>query len=243
LVIDNFDGPSAFSIRDYMPSSVQGHIIFTTRSGEARKLGNHIPVTGMTDEEALDLLMTCGELDKTEEINITEGAKIIHRLGNMPLAIDLAGAYLSGRAGLVRIQDFLPRYNEQAEEIMQVLPWISDYSADMRQNESSVFTTWEMMDYGRRAAHRPVCAWPFCHSPWFSDHQQPPVGRVLFSPQHTQYTHFYRYCTVHQEMMVRLLEPHTDYGAQKISFLNIFGFFNCMNIQKSYSTHTIRKGT
>ncbi|KAH8585793.1 hypothetical protein B0O99DRAFT_603016 [Bisporella sp. PMI_857] len=176
LILDNFDDPSKVDIREYMPTSEQGCIILTARSGEVRKLGNHIPVTGMTDEEALDLLLTSGKLDKTDEANITEGATIVNRLGNMPLAVDLAGTYLGGRAGLVRVQDFLARYNAQAEVIMQILPGVSDYSIDMRQNGTSIFATWELM--------------------------------------------------------VQLLEPHTELGAQKLAFLNVLGFFNSKDISE-----------
>jgi tetratricopeptide (TPR) repeat protein len=189
LVLDNFDDPSKFSIRDYMPASVQGRIIFTTRSGEVRMLGNPIPVAGMTDDEALDLLTTSGNLDKKDETNVVEGAKIVDRLGNMPLAVDLAGTYLGSRAGLLRVQDFLARYNAQAEAIMQVLPGVSDYSVDMRQNDTSVFATWELM--------------------------------------------------------VQVLEPQTELGAQKVALLNILGFFNGKNISEELfrTYYTQRRNT
>jgi len=144
LVFDNFDDPSKLAIREYIPSSIQGHVIITTRAGDVEVLGNSIPVTGMTDEEALNLLMISANLDKTDETNITEGAKIVKRLGNMPLAIDLAGAYFRRRYGLIRIQDFLTRYNAQAEAILQVTPGISEYANDLSQSETSVFATWEL---------------------------------------------------------------------------------------------------
>lgn len=176
LVLDNFDDPSKYAIRDYLPTSVKGHIIFTSRSGDARKFGNHIPVAGMTDAEALDLLMTSGGLNRTDENTIVEGAKIVNRLGNMPLAIDLAGAYLRDRAGLVSVQEFLPRYNAQADAILQVIPGVSEYSNDLRQNDTSVFATWELT--------------------------------------------------------VRLLEPDTEIGAQKIAFLNVIGFFDNEDISE-----------
>ncbi|KAI8624763.1 hypothetical protein F5Y19DRAFT_453228 [Xylariaceae sp. FL1651] len=144
LVFDNFDDPSKFALQDYIPPSVQGHIIITTRTADVTKLGNGIPVAGMTDEEALNLLMASGNLEKADETNITEGSKITKRLGNMPLAIDLAGAYLARRAGLVRIGDFLTRYDAQAEAILQVTPGVSEYANDLGQNETSVFATWEM---------------------------------------------------------------------------------------------------
>ncbi|KAI3325703.1 hypothetical protein HD806DRAFT_454660 [Xylariaceae sp. AK1471] len=186
LVFDNFDDPSKFSIGDYIPSSVQGHIIITTRAADVKVLGNGIPVAGMTDEEALHLLMASGNLEKADETNITEGLKITKRLGNMPLAIDLAGAYLARRAGLVRIQDFLTRYDAQAEAILQVTPGVSEYANDLRQNETSVFATWEMT--------------------------------------------------------VRLLDPDTELGAQKIAFLNILGFFNYEDISEDlFRTYYAKK--
>jgi tetratricopeptide (TPR) repeat protein len=186
LVFDNFDDPSKFAIRDYIPSSLLGHIIITTRAADITALGIGIPVTGMTDAEALHLLMVSGNLVQADETNIKEGSKITKRLGNMPLAIDLAGAYLARRAGLVRIQDFLPRYDAQAEAILQVTPGVSEYANDLRQNETSVFATWEMT--------------------------------------------------------VRLLDPETELGAQKIDFLNILGFFNNEDISEDlFRTYYVKK--
>ena len=144
LVFDNFDDPSRFAIQDYIPPSVRGHIIVTTRAADVRALGHSIPVAGMTDEEALHLLISSGNLDKADETNITEGSKITKRLGNMPLAIDLAGAYLARRTGLVKIRDFLTRYDAHAEAILQITPGVSEYTNDLPQNETSVFVTWEM---------------------------------------------------------------------------------------------------
>jgi len=144
LVFDNFDDPSKLAIQDYIPSSIHGHVIITTRAGDVETLGNSILVTGMTDEEAFHLLMTSANLDRENETNITEGAKIVKRLGNMPLAIDLAGAYFRRRYGLIRIQDFLARYNAQAEAILHITPGISEYANDLSQSETSVFATWEL---------------------------------------------------------------------------------------------------
>jgi tetratricopeptide (TPR) repeat protein len=144
LVLDNFDDPSKFSIRNYMPVSMQGRIIITTRAREVGKLGTHIPVAGMSDWEALDLLLSSGGLDRSDENNIVQGAKIVNRLGNMPLAIDLAGSYLSNRAGMVKINDFLDRYSKQAEAVLQVVPGVSEYANDLKQSDTSVFATWEL---------------------------------------------------------------------------------------------------
>ena len=95
IVFDNFDDPDAFGgVSDLFPVSSLGSILVTSRHTTSRSLGKTIVLQGMRQEEALKLLLGQTSIEQTEE-NLTLATRVLERLGNLPLAIDTAGAYIN----------------------------------------------------------------------------------------------------------------------------------------------------
>jgi tetratricopeptide (TPR) repeat protein len=149
LVFDNFDDPMSFSnksIKEYFPRGGQGSVLITSRHAEAKSLGQHIDVSTMSDEEALELLFGRSRVDRND-LNLQEGTKIIKRLGHHALAIDQAGAYI-----LVRNLDvnlYLTHYNDRRKKVLSEAPELWDYKRMLKDNPETatkltVFTTWEL---------------------------------------------------------------------------------------------------
>jgi hypothetical protein len=143
MVFDNFDHPQGYQhIHMLLPPSGRGVVLFTSRHGAAAELGVTIKVSGMTDNEGLQLLsgQSVGHIDQNT------GKQILKVLGHLPLAIDQARAYIQARQ--LSFQDFLKHYKQRRKQILQSTPWFSRYQRDMEDGQGlkalSVFTTWEM---------------------------------------------------------------------------------------------------
>jgi tetratricopeptide (TPR) repeat protein len=150
IVFDNFDDPNSFNdknIKDYFPGGANGAILFTTRHGDVMRLGNVVAVGEMSQDEGLELLFGQAHCDRSERSTQTAKA-IISQLGNLALAIDQAGAYISTRKNLP-LDLFLDHYNNRRQKVLQETPsslW--EYRRRLSPSEAetslSVFTTWEM---------------------------------------------------------------------------------------------------
>jgi len=89
LVFDNLDNPDDLSgIVSFFPASQCGCILITSRLSGSNELGQSIEMDHMEKEEGLQLLLH-DELGAAEEI--------LKLLGNLPLAIDQARAYILRR--------------------------------------------------------------------------------------------------------------------------------------------------
>jgi tetratricopeptide (TPR) repeat protein len=146
LVLDNYDDPSQFdNIRYYLPDSKLGSVITTSRHLDSTRLGVSVEVTGMAEDESLELLLRRSRHQRTEA-NEMLGKSIVRRLGYLPLAIDQAGSYMQWRK--VRLGDFLDHYRQRRESVLQHTPLLWDYRKQLtdgdREARLSVFTTWDL---------------------------------------------------------------------------------------------------
>ena len=149
LVFDNFDDPKAFEgrdIKEYFPHSENGAILFTSRHGDVKRLGQVISINEMSQSEGLELLFRQVRCDRNES-NRLVGKQIITRLGNLALAIDQAGAYISARS--LPLHLFIDHYNMRREKVLKETPsTLWEYRRKLNDVEEetslSVFTTWEM---------------------------------------------------------------------------------------------------
>lgn len=146
VVFDNYDDPEAFQVRsinDYIPTGVNGAILFTSRHHDTRRLGNLISVPSMTIDESLELLLHKSSSSAKEKMEASEIASI---LGCLPLALDQAAAYIESR-GLL-LGDFIWEYKARKQVILQAIPDQWEYRKMLQGSEIekalSVFTTWEM---------------------------------------------------------------------------------------------------
>ena len=102
-------------------------------------------------DEGVKLLLQHNDLDAELDANHNEADKIVTRLGQHPLAIDQAAAYIADHPSLTRnLAGFLPLYEAKREQILKHTPedtW--EYGDERlgrnaRNNAVCAFTTWEM---------------------------------------------------------------------------------------------------
>ena len=139
VVFDNYDNPKAFQrqgIHYYIPSGNNGRILFTSRHADSKRLGYPITVSGMSDEESLDLLLQRPPIDQSEK---AAGLDIVSTLGHLALALDQAGAYI--RARNLQLKEFTRHYNERREIVLKEIPDEWEYR---KETTLSIFATWEL---------------------------------------------------------------------------------------------------
>ncbi|KAL1972818.1 hypothetical protein VTN31DRAFT_6360 [Thermomyces dupontii] len=101
LIIDNADDPDLFEdmgLGEYLPFSLKGSILFTTRNREIINSldipdTDVIAVEGMSEEDALKLLKT--HLTENLMRNMERTTQLLEMLGYLPLAIRQAAAYMA----------------------------------------------------------------------------------------------------------------------------------------------------
>jgi len=96
LILDNVDDLK--SIQSLLPPIHGGHVLLTTRNQVSGRLAHHLDVSVLPNEEgALLLLRRAGILSKPqtlEEATTVLARQISQELGDLPLALDQAGAYI-----------------------------------------------------------------------------------------------------------------------------------------------------
>lgn len=134
--------PGSKNLKDYLPKSKQGCIVFTTRDKKtAIKLAgqNIIEVPEMEEDGALQLLQKSlvepSLLDRQGDANI-----LIKELTYLPLAIVQAAAYINENS--ITLGDYLSLLNEQEESVIELLS--EEFEDDWRYPsvKNPVATTW-----------------------------------------------------------------------------------------------------
>jgi tetratricopeptide (TPR) repeat protein len=146
LVFDNYDRPDeVLRISSYFPQSSFGNIIVTSRHADSKRLGNTIQVTGMTEDESIDLIFARSELERTRE-NVCEAKAVVGQLGYLPLAVDQAGAYISAQS--LSMSLFSKHYKERKANILKYTPSLTEYRKKLNGSDAetalNVFTTLEL---------------------------------------------------------------------------------------------------
>ena len=144
LVFDNLDNPEDLpGIVNFFPASHLGSILITSRYAGSKELGPSIQLDCMEKEEGLQLLLHSSGGD-TDELDAAE--EILSLLGNLPLAIDQARAYISKRQ--LRLRTFLTEHEKRKQSVMQETPQFWQYRRMLpgkeKESSLSLLTTWEM---------------------------------------------------------------------------------------------------
>ncbi|KAL2438366.1 hypothetical protein ABEF95_007852 [Exophiala dermatitidis] len=132
------DFPAACRIERYLPKARLGTIIITTRRRNPIKNGRMMEMPCFSGDESLQLLLRrCqrdgDDLSKEER---EHAIQITEELGQFPLAIDQAGAYISHED--ISFGSYLELYRKNNKYLLQK----KDLTLDAQYNEC-VFTTWE----------------------------------------------------------------------------------------------------
>jgi len=105
-IFDNAEDLSL--IEKYLPSTITGHILLTTRDQTLGTLANSLGITKMSKQEGTLFLLrrakfltTDKPLDQANPEDHTQAERIVELLDGLPLALDQAGAYIEAtRCGL-----------------------------------------------------------------------------------------------------------------------------------------------
>ena len=121
LVFDNLDNPEDLpGIPDFFPASHRGSILITSRNAGSKVLGQSVELGGMMREEGLQLLLRSSVVDSSSVVDTDEleaADEILNLLGDYPLAIDQARAYISKRH--LRLRTFVTEYESRKQSLMQ----------------------------------------------------------------------------------------------------------------------------
>ena len=136
LVFDNTPGPS--EVREYLPKAATGHVIITSRSPTWTGVARPLRVEVFDRAESVDFL-----LRRTGQPDEDAAEALAEELGDLPLALEQAGAYMeaTGRP----LSEYLEMFRASQLKILKRYPPATDY-------EETVATTWELSFQGARAA-------------------------------------------------------------------------------------------
>ena len=137
----NTDRPQ---ITRFIPRSSVGTVIITTRDKRvAERLTDRqkpIPVLPMNNAEAQDLLRS--KLPEEIGMDENEAADLVDALGNLPLAISQAAAFITENS--MEVSQYLEAFRSDVSQVQDLL---SEDLGDHRRyadSESSVFSTWKL---------------------------------------------------------------------------------------------------
>jgi len=144
LVFDNLDNPEDLrGIGDFSPANRHGCILITSRYAGSKELGQSILLDHMKEDEGLQLLLHSSGGDTAEPDAAKE---ILCLLGDLPLAIDQARAYISTRQ--LGLRAFVREYERRKLSVMQETPiyWLYQgmLPGEEKETSLSLLTTWEM---------------------------------------------------------------------------------------------------
>jgi hypothetical protein len=111
LVFDNAQEPK--DIEAYIPRKGAGHIIITSRNPNWNSLARSLAVLLFDREESVKFL-----LKRTGQDDDKAAGLLAETLGDMPLALEQAGAYIV--AASISIADYLTRFKEKSKEILKL---------------------------------------------------------------------------------------------------------------------------
>ncbi len=128
LVFDNARDPKV--LRDFLPQSQSGHIIITSSNVNWGSMAKKLEVKVLSRDESMKFL-----LNRTKQQDTAAAQALASELGDLPLALEQAGAYIeaTGRP----LADYLHLFRQHQREMLQRGQPSTDYPA-------TVATTWEL---------------------------------------------------------------------------------------------------
>ncbi|KAK6500101.1 hypothetical protein TWF481_010458 [Arthrobotrys musiformis] len=136
LIYDNADDLESFNLSDSFPKSGGGTVIITSRRPEfTRAPYMQMEVDGLEERDAISLLASFTSLEDRDNDAILR--TLIELLGGMPLAISLAGAFISQTR--ISVSEYIDYYRNNFTVAQSVKPRFNwDYRDD------TISTTWEI---------------------------------------------------------------------------------------------------
>ncbi|UPX11168.1 uncharacterized protein EKO05_0001790 [Ascochyta rabiei] len=134
-------------LRDYLPHCEQGRILVTTRNEEAAlslvEQQDIMRVEPMSEAQSLALLRKkLGA--QAHNANTKECAELVTLLEHMPLAIAQAAAYISQRAPLCSVTQYLAEFKKSERKQSSLLKYDKGQLRRDAEAKNSIITTWQI---------------------------------------------------------------------------------------------------
>jgi hypothetical protein len=110
LIFDNVKAPG--DIEAYLPRECTGHVVITSLNPNWGGSAGALQIQVFRRDESMDFLIKRTKQDSREHAD-----ELADALGNLPLALEQAGAYTEERA--VSIADYLKRFQEHRPEVLE----------------------------------------------------------------------------------------------------------------------------
>ncbi|KAF5718865.1 eukaryotic translation initiation factor 3 [Fusarium mundagurra] len=140
MVIDNLDDVESFDFRNWLPSTLCGSVLVTSRRPDLAQHWRAIEINPMAAEEAMSLLrQTSGTAPTPKSQEWNSSYQLIQALGCLPLAIIQAGAHIFMDPGGRSVSRYLDLFEKHPRELLASgaeSPWDS--------KKDSVFTSLEI---------------------------------------------------------------------------------------------------
>ncbi|MGH9934765.1 MAG: FxSxx-COOH system tetratricopeptide repeat protein [Blastocatellia bacterium] len=131
IIFDN--APDAPAIGKHLPRNSHGHILITSRDQSWRGVAHPLSVRPLDREDAIEFL-----LERTGQSNRDAANDLADELGDLPLALEQAGAYIetTGKP----IADYLRLFRAKQREMIQ----LGGRGQPAPGYEATIATTWEI---------------------------------------------------------------------------------------------------
>lgn len=113
LIFDNAREPA--ECQQYLPAGAAGHVIVTSRNPNWRGLAEPLPVRVLPRPQAVEFL-----LKRTAQQDAPSADALCKELGDLPLAIEHAGAYIE--AAGISVGDYLSLFRTRAAQLLHESP-------------------------------------------------------------------------------------------------------------------------
>ncbi len=141
LILDNADDLAL--VPDYLPSSIPGHLLLTTRAHAMGRLAQRVEIKRLDQEEGSRfLLRRCALLGKDDPLeqadpnDLALTKEIVHELAGLPLALDQAGAYIEETS--CGLQAYLDLYRVHHADLLRARGGL------LNDHPEAVATTWQL---------------------------------------------------------------------------------------------------
>ena len=141
LILDNADDLAL--AREFLPPSVSGHILLTTRAQSTGRFAQRVEVNVLPIEQGIEFLLRRAGilppnamLEQATEQDKHVAQEICEELGRLPLALDQAGAYIDETQS--SLQEYLALYK------MEHMALLKERGEEHSDHPEGVTTTWSL---------------------------------------------------------------------------------------------------
>ncbi|KAH6971486.1 P-loop containing nucleoside triphosphate hydrolase protein [Ilyonectria sp. MPI-CAGE-AT-0026] len=128
-------------LSEYFPASSNIHIIITSRASIAKALSTFegVPVGDLEESQSVELFLNCAEMQSSQEKVLSQVKEIVHEMGYLALAINIAGKFVSQNPRLrSNLSEYLTDFRRRRHNLLSEKP-----EELIERYNHSVMTVWE----------------------------------------------------------------------------------------------------